>query len=120
MAFTKGISFPFRVVRNRIATSIASYDDTTKIKESIYQIVTITLGEWANEPTVGSNGMRLVFASGTEIDSIINELVSKIEEIETRVEKVKIEKLSQNGTLTLNISYKYLGTDINQYFKVVK
>ena len=119
--FQKGISFPFRILRGRIATSVADYNENTKVKESVYQIITITLGEWANEPQIGSRGTNLVFANGSNIDDIILQIIAKIEELDTRISKVTIDKIEDDsGILTLNVSYEYLGQMINQYFKFMK
>ena len=119
MEETSGLSFPFKIENGRTNISNATYADIAKIKESVYQILTISAGERVNEPQVGSIGLRLVFKNENEIEDMLDYIQKALETNETRISNVKVSIQSfEDGQVALRVVYTVFGQQVNQYLKI--
>lgn len=99
----KGISFPFRFGSNGgVVTSKLNHYDTSRIKESIHQIVLTFLGERVMLPNFGSNLNDYVFeiaGDETSLALLQHEMKKAIELNDDRVvvNSLKVFNVDEDG-----------------------
>lgn len=109
MSNFKGISFPFRINgRGGVTTSELAYNDLTRIKESIYQILLTYPGERVMEPEFGCRLRDFIFENMG--DATINTMIKfEIERAITRweprvqINEIVISSLEGEGKLYIDL-----------------
>lgn len=105
----RGIKFPFQ----RGSTSFPrAVTDDELIRDSLFQLFRVLVGERVMRPDVGSNAMSYVFENN---DAILGGLLradvqTVIAKYEPRVQVIDVEIERVESTITLTISYIVLAT----------